>query len=496
MELFKLFINNEWVEPSSGRYFDVKNPCTGEIVAQVAAAGAEDTDRAVAAARQAFDSGCWSGLDYEDRAAYLLKVADILERRLMEFAQWESRCCGKPLRESSGVDIPLSVRAFRYHADNVKALRGQVVPVPGKYLFDYVTYEPYGVVGSIAPWNFPLHLLTRSIGAALAAGNTVVCKASTETPVTAALLAECFAEAGVPAGVYNVVSGPGGVVGERLLAHDDVAMVALTGSEEVGRRLIEASAQAKYIKKLSLELGGKSAMIVSKHADLDAAINSCILGYCYNQGEVCVSTSRLLLADEIYDAFMERMVGRVSQMVIGDALSMDTMMGSLINEGHLQRVQGFVDRAVQAGGKLRCGGARLTGGIFDRGSFYPPTVIEDVTPEMEIFQEEVFGPVLSVTRFHTMDEAVALANATRFALGAAIFSEDPRELYWVAERLDAGTVWMNCSSKSNIETPFGGNRNSGLGREDGQEGLLEYLKVKNHIMYVGTPYEDVYGFHD
>lgn len=494
METFKLFIDNRWVEPASGQYVEVKNPCTGETVARVAAADAGDTDRAIEAAKRAFDAGSWSGLDYEDRAAYLHKVADALERRLMEFAVWESKCCGKPLRESSGVDIPLSVRALRYHADNVKALRGQVVPVPGKYLFDYVTYEPYGVVGAIAPWNFPLHLLTRSIGAALAAGNTVVCKAATATPVTAALLAECFEEAGVPAGVYNVVNGPGSTVGERLLSHDGVAMVSLTGSEEVGRRLMEASARARRIKKLSLELGGKSAMIVSRHADLKAAVNSCILGFCYNQGEVCVSTSRLLLSDEIYEPFMALLEQRAASLTIGDALSMDTMMGSLISEEHLLRVQGFVDRAVAAGGRLRFGGRRLTSGIYDRGSFYPPTVIEDVTPDMEIFQEEVFGPVLAVTRFHTLDEAVELANATRFALGAAIFSEDPRELYWTAERLDAGTVWMNCSSKSNIETPFGGNRNSGIGREDGQEGLLEYLKVKNHIQYVGKPYEDAYGF--
>ncbi len=494
MKQFKLFINNEWVDAEGGKTFETKNPCTGETIATLAYASAADTRKAIQAAHAAFKSGCWSGLDRLDRSAILHRVADVLESRLEEFAKWEAMDVGKPIRETRGIDIPLSVRAFRFHADEIKALKGQVVEVPGKHLFDYVTYEPYGVVGSIAPWNFPLHLLTRSIGAALAAGNTVVCKAATITPVTAQLLGEVFLEAGVPAGVYNIVSGSGGTVGEELLANDLVSMVALTGSETVGRRLMEASSQAKRIKKLSLELGGKSAMIASKNCDLNGAVNSAILGFCYNQGEVCVSTSRLLLADEIYDKFMDSMIARLKQMRIGDCLGEDTQMGSLVSGDHRDSVQGFVDRAVKEGATVRIGGKPLTGGIYDKGFYYPPTVVENVTRDMEIFQEEVFGPVLAVTRYKTMEEAIELANATRFALGAAIFSENPRELYWTAERLDAGTIWMNCVAKSNIETPFGGNRNSGIGREDGTEGLLEYLQVKNHIMYVAPEYDDFYGF--
>ena len=494
MKEFKLFINNEWVDAEGGKTFETKNPCTGETIAVLPSASRNDTKKAVEAAHNAFKSGCWSGLDIVERSAYLHKVADILDRRLEEFARWEAMDVGKPIRETRGIDIPLSSRAFRFHADEIKALKGQVVTVPGKHLFDYVTYEPYGVVGSIAPWNFPLHLLTRSIGAALAAGNTVVCKAATVTPVTAQLLGEVFLEAGVPAGVYNIVSGSGAVVGEELLANDHVAMVALTGSEPVGRRLMEASAQASRIKKLSLELGGKSAMIAAKDCDLNGAVNSAILGFCYNQGEVCVSTSRLLLADEIYDKFMASMIARLKQMRIGDCLDENTQMGSLISGSHRDSVQGFVDRAVAAGAKVTLGGKPLTGGIYDKGFYYPPTVVENVSRDMEIFQEEVFGPVLSVTRFKTMDEAVELANATRFALGAAIFTEDIRTMYWTAEKLDAGTIWMNCVAKSNIETPFGGNRNSGIGREDGTEGLLEYLQVKNHIWYVAPEYDDFYGF--
>ena len=493
MKHFKLFIGNQWLDAENGKTFETINPCTGEAIAAISSASAADTRKAIDAAHAAFVSGCWSGLDPVDRSKYLLRVADILERRLEEFAKWEAMDVGKPIRETRGIDIPLSVRAFRFHADEIKSLKGQVVNVPGKHLFDYVTYEPMGVVGSIAPWNFPLHLLTRSIAAALAAGNTVVCKASMTTPVTAQLLGEVFLEAGVPAGVYNAVGGSGGVVGEELLANDRVAMVALTGSEPVGRRLMEASAQAKFIKKLSLELGGKSAMIAAKDCDLNGAVNSAILGFCYNQGEVCVSTSRLLVADEIYDKFMDSMLARLRQLRVGDCLDENTQMGSLVNAGHRDSVQGFVDRAVAAGAKLSLGGKPLSGGIYDKGFYYPPTVLENVGRDMEVFQEEVFGPVLAVTRFKTLDEAVELANATRFALGAAIFSENPKTLYWTAEKLDAGTVWMNCVAKSNIETPFGGNRNSGLGREDGTEGLLEYMKVKNHIWYVAPEYDDFYG---
>lgn len=494
MKKFQLFIGNEWVDAEGGKTFVSKNPCTGEAIAELAYASAADTRKAIDAAKAAFPQ--WAALDTETRAQYLHRVADLLEARMEEFARWEAMDTGKPIRETRSIDIPLAVRAFHFHADNMKALNGKVIPVPGQPLFDYTSYEPYGVVGSIAPWNFPLHLLTRSIGAALAAGNTVVCKAATLTPITSQLLGEVFTQAGVPAGVYNIVSGPGGVVGEELLASDKVAMVALTGSEAVGRRLMAASSEAKHIKPLSLELGGKSPIIVEPDCDMNGALNSVILGFCMNQGEVCVSTSRLLLADAIYDEFMEKLVDRVRRIRIGNCLNDDTQMGSLISPEHLQTVHGFVERAVAAGGKLRCGGAPLTQAPYEKGSYYPPTILENITPDMELFQEEVFGPVLAVTRYQTLDEAIELANATRFALGAAIFTENIRKMYWAAEKVDAGTVWMNCATKSNIETPFGGNRNSGLGREDGVEGLLEYLKVKNHIWYMGAQYDNFFDFAD
>lgn len=254
-----------------------------------------------------------------------------------------------------------------------------------------------------------------------------------------------------------------------------------------------SSARARMIKPLSLELGGKCPMIIEPDCDWEGALNSAILGFCYNQGEVCVSTSRLLLADEIYDEFMDQMVERLARIRIGYCLDPDTQMGSLVSKDHRDTVDGFVRRAVDEGATIRYGGQALTEGEYADGAYYMPTLVEGVTRDMEIFQEEVFGPVLAVTRYKTLDEAVELANATRFGLGAALFTEDMRKMYKTAERIDAGTVWMNCTSKSNIETPFGGNKNSGIGREDGVEGIMEYLKVKNHIWRMGD-YENPYGF--
>jgi acyl-CoA reductase-like NAD-dependent aldehyde dehydrogenase len=492
MKQFQLMINNEWRDAEGGKTFLTYNPCTGEAIAELAYASVNDVLAATKAARATFKSGIWSDLDVDERSAYLHRVADLMQERFEELCRWEAMDTGKSIHECRLIDIPLSIRAFRFHADSMKSIRGQVITIPGKDKFDYVTYEPYGVVACISPWNFPLHLMTRSICPALAAGNTVVCKASSMTPVTAQILGEIFIEAGVPAGVYNAVSGSGAIVGETLLASDDVDVATLTGSEEVGRRLMEASSKAKRIKKLVLELGGKSASIVEPDCHLEGAVNGVTLGFCMNQGEVCCSASRLILADEIYDKFIDALIEKIKTIKIGDSLDDTTRMGSLINKEQLEKVEQHVKLAIEQGGRILCGGYALTDPPYDKGAYYVPTIIDNVTPDMNIFHEEVFGPVLAVTRYKTLDEAIELANGTNFGLGAAIFSENPRKLYWTAKKLDAGTVWLNTSAMSNIESPFGGNKNSGIGREDGVEGLLEYLKVKNHIMYVGEPYFDLF----
>lgn len=493
MKHYKLMIGNQWIDAEGGKTFMSYNPCNGEPIAEMAFASDRDVEKASLAARGAFDSGIWSGLSPDERGVYLHRIADIMERRFEELCRWEAMDTGKPISECRLIDIPLSIRAFRFHADAMKSIRGQVINIPGDVKFDYVTYEPFGVVACISPWNFPLHLLTRSICPALAAGNTIICKASTLTPITAQILGEIFIEAGVPAGVYNAVSGSGGIVGEAFLSSDHINVVALTGSEEVGRRLMEASSQAKRIKKLVLELGGKSASIVEADCHFEGAVNGVTLGFCMNQGEVCCSTSRLLLADDIYEPFMEALIKKVSAIRIGDSLDEQTQMGSLIDKAQQESVIYHIKEAVEQGARIRCGGYALTEAPFDQGAYYVPTIIDNVTPEMTIFHKEIFGPVLAVTRYKTLDEAIELANATSFGLGAAIFSENPRKLFQTAKKLDAGTVWMNTSAMSNIESPFGGNKNSGLGREDGIEGLMEYLKVKNHIMYIGDPYFDLFG---
>ena len=485
-------INNEWRDAEDGKTFFSYYPCTGEPIAELAFASENDVALATKAARDAFESGVWSGLDVDERSAYLHRVADIMQRRFEELCKWEAMDTGKSIHECRLIDIPLAIRAFHFHADSMKSIRGQVITIPGKEKFDYVTYEPYGVVACISPWNFPIHLLTRSICPALAAGNTIVCKASTLTPVTTQILGEIFIEAGVPAGVFNAVSGSGSIVGEAFLASDDVDVVTLTGSEEVGRRLMEASSKAKRIKKLVLELGGKSASIVEPDCHFEGAINGVTLGYCMNQGEVCCSASRLILSDEIYEKFIEGLIEKIKTIKIGDALDETTRMGALINQEQLEKVEQHIKLAVEQGARIRYGGYALTEPPYDKGAYFVPTIIDQVTPEMNIFHEEVFGPVLAVTRYSTLEEAIKLANATNFGLGAAIFSENPRKLYWTAQKLDAGTIWLNTSAMSNIESPFGGNKNSGIGREDGVEGLMEYLKVKNHIMYVGEPYYDLF----
>ena len=494
MKKFKLFINNEWVDSSDKKTFITSDPCIGEPIAQLASATKEDVEKAVAAAKKTFDSGVWSELDPGERAEYMLKACRIMERRLEELAKWEARDTGKTLRECRDVDLPYSIRAMEFHAIAAQTLKGEVVHIPGKFAFDYVTYEPYGVVASISPWNFPLHLMTRSICPALAAGNTIVSKASTLTPVTTQIMGEIFEEADFPAGVVNIVSGPGSVVGEALLAAKDVSVVAFTGSEAVGRQLMLSSSKSKIIKKLILELGGKGAFIAEPDCDVDAAVNGLIAGFCLNQGEVCCASSRVYIHEDIYDKFIEKLVDRCKSFKLGNQLDSDTMMGALIDKNQYKTVSGYVDAAIQSGAKALCGAKRLTGGIYDKGYFYPPTVLADVNNSMPCVQEEIFGPVLVAQKYKTLEEAIRLANDTNFGLGATIYSENPRTLYWAAKKLDAGTVWMNCNVMSKIEAPFGGNKNSGLGREDGIEGLKEYMKVKNNILYVGAKYDNFFGF--
>jgi len=493
MKEFKLFINNEWVDARSGETFSSYNPATGETVAQFAKADEADVLGAIAAAKAAFDSGVWSGIDPEERGELMRRAAEILRRRADEFALYESLETGKTLRETTDVDIPYAIRALDYYSKAMATLHGQVAHIPGNFAFDYITYEPYGVVGAISPWNFPLHLFTRQTCGALAAGNCIVAKAASFTPATTSMMGEVFLEAGFPAGVVNIVSGPGSVTGKAFFASKDIEVVSFTGSEEVGRQMLHQSADSPMLKKVVLELGGKGPIICHKDCDVSGAVNSTIQGFCLNQGEVCCASSRAYVHTDIYDDFVEKLIRRCNSLKIGHPQKQGTQIGSLIDANQLKSVDGFVQRAVADGAKVLCGGAPVQVDGCEAGHFYPPTVLAPPRHDMEIVRDEVFGPVLVIFKYEDIDDAVAMANDTMFGLGAAIWSESPKTLYWVSKKLDAGTVWQNCNVMSKIEAPYGGNKNSGMGREDGLYGIMEYLKVKNNIMFVGDEYDNFFG---
>lgn len=493
MKYFKLFINNEWVNASNGETFTSYNIATGEPIAELSAATVEDVNTACDVARKSFNSGKWSQLSGDERAEYMLKAAQIMKNREKELALYEAMDTGKPISETSVVDIPLSIWAMEYFANLAREIQGHVLPInkeSAKEILDFVTYESYGVVAVISPYNFPLHLLTRSICPALAAGNTVVCKASSMTPTTATLMGDIFLEAGFPPGVVNIISGSGSVAGEALASNKEIDIISFTGSESVGRRLIELSSQSPRIKKTILELGGKGPVIVEADCNINNAVENVIGGICFNQGEVCCASSRLLLNDKIYDEFMEKLVNKFNSIKLGDILDPETQMGSLISKSHLEDVDRYVKEAVKAGAKLACGGERYLEPPCDKGNYYKPTILENVTSDMACFCEEIFGPVLVVTRYKTIEEAIELANATEFGLGANINTDNYKTAFRAAKEIDAGTVWVNMTPSSQMSGPFGGNKNSGLGREYGLIGLHEYLKVKNNVWYMGdTPYK-------
>lgn len=495
MKQLKLFIDNKWVDAEAKATFDSVNPASGEKVAQLAKAAGGDVDKAVSAARAAFESGVWSRMDPDKRADLMLKAAEIMRRRFDELAQLEAIDAGKPIRETRLVDIPYSIRAMEYFANMSREIKGEVIPLPGDQAFDWVSFEPYGVVAAITPWNFPLHLATRAICPAIATGNCVVAKASSLAPVTPVILGEIFLEAGFPPGVVNILSGPGSTTGDALARHADVRMITFTGSVEIGRRVMELAATSPIIKKVLLELGGKGPFIAEADCDLDAAVNSLIPGFCLVEGQVCCASTRLYLHSGIYDEFMENLVRKVSSLRMGDIMDPDTQLGSMISPEQLKTVDRYVKDAVKSGVKLIYGGEQVTTPPCDKGSFYKPTILEVESNSLPCVREEIFGPVLTVQRYDKLDDAIALANDTEYGLGATVWSSNPRTLFRAAKEIDAGMVWLNTNVMSKIEAPYGGNKNSGVGREDGTIGLKEYVKAKNNVLYLGKPEDDnFYGF--
>jgi aldehyde dehydrogenase (NAD+) len=470
----KLLIGGEWVE--AARTFNTVNPATGEVITQVAEASADDVDRAVRAARKAFDEpgGPWRKMSAADRGKLLWRVADLVEKNLEEIAELETLDNGKPIFESRYVDIPSVVDVLRYYAGWASKIHGETINSRAD-AFTYTLREPVGVVGAIIPWNFPLLLTSWKLGPALATGNTVVLKPAEQTPLTALRLGQLLAEAGFPPGVVNIVTG-GPATGQALVRHQAVDKIAFTGSTSVGKEIMRGAADT--LKRVTLELGGKSPNIVFADADLDSAVKGASTGIFYGKGEVCAAGSRLFVEKKIHDEFIGKLADRAKKLKPGDPLDPKTRLGAIVSEQQMQAVLGYIESGKQEGAQLVAGGKRvsLDGG---KGYFVEPTVFDAVNNQMKIAQEEIFGPVLATISFEDLDEVAGLANENRYGLAAAVWTNDIRKAHGMARRLKAGTVWINTYNLYDSALPFGGFKQSGFGRELGREALDYYTEVKS-----------------
>ncbi len=470
----KLLIDGKLVAAVSGKSFPVYNPATGTVVCSVAEADKADVDLAVKAARRAFDSGAWPQMKPAERAKLLWKLADVMEAHLEELAELESLDNGKPLSVARVADVPLSIEMFRYMSGWATKLTGTTIPIsaPGDYL-SYTLREPVGVVAQIIPWNFPLLMAAWKLAPALAVGCTVVLKAAEQTPLSALRLAELVLEAGFPPGVVNVLSGFGETAGAALSAHDDVDKVAFTGSTEVGK--IIARAATGNLKKVTLELGGKSPAIVFADADIDLAIAGAANAIFFNHGQCCCAGSRLLVHRKVFDRVVEGVAAIAENIKVGPGLDPATQMGPLVSEEQFARVTGFLELGDKEGAKRVTGSRR-----FDQGYFVPPTVLTNTTPEMRVVREEIFGPVVCAQPFTDEDlENIARdANNTEFGLAASIWTRDGGVAHKLARKIRSGTVWINCHNVFDAALPFGGYKQSGWGREMGEEVLHNYTEIK------------------
>ncbi|MET0399522.1 MAG: aldehyde dehydrogenase family protein [Longimicrobiaceae bacterium] len=470
----RLYIGGEWQDAASGRTFDTVNPATGKVLTQVAEGAAEDVDRAVRAARAAFEGGKWPAMSGRERGRILYRMAELIDQRADELARLETLDNGKPFREARGIDIKDSAECFRYYAGWADKIEGEVIPVSGAYL-NYTRREPVGVCGQIIPWNYPFQMAAWKVAPALACGNTIVLKPAEQTPLTALELARIGEEAGLPPGVLNVVPGFGETAGAALVAHPDVDKIAFTGSTAVGK-LIQREA-AGTLKKVSLELGGKSPNIVLADADVDAAVKGATMGIFYNTGQACTAGSRLLVDERVRDELVEKLTKRAAGMTPGDPFDKATRMGPLVSQEQLDRVMGYVQTGRDEGAELVLGGdsPQVNGG---GGFFMNPTIFDRVTPEMTIAREEIFGPVMSVLSWRDWDDMVARANGTKLGLTANVWTNDVNAAVRTARALEAGYVYVNGSGRRPGGMPFGGWKNSGLGQENGLEELLSYTREK------------------
>jgi phenylacetaldehyde dehydrogenase len=474
----QLFIDGQPVDAKSGKTFDTLNPATGELLATVAEGDAADIDVAVRAARRAYDDGPWGSMSSSDRGRIIWRIGDLITEHLEEFAQLETLDNGKPLSVARAADVPLAAELFRYMAGWATKIEGNTIALSVPYAPDaqfcaYTLREPLGVVGQIIPWNFPLLMAAWKLGPALATGNTVVLKPAEQTPLAALYLAEIMAAAGLPAGVVNIVPGYGETAGAALAAHHGVDKIAFTGSTEVGRLI--ATAATGNLKKVSLELGGKSPNIVFSDADRQAAIVGAANAIFFNQGECCVAGSRLYVEADCFDEVVAGVAEIARAMKVGDGMAAGTDMGPLVSDEQLGRVSGLVDSGRSEGARIVTGGQRSG----QRGYFYEPTVISDTRPDMRVVKEEIFGPVVVAAPFTTLDEVAAAANDSPYGLGAGIWTTNLSNANVLAGKIRAGTVYVNCYNVFDAALPFGGYKESGWGRDMGHEALAAYTEVKS-----------------
>src|SRR5579862_2009039 len=472
----KLFIDGQWTEAASGKTFETPNPATGETLAHVAEGDAEDIDRAVKAARKAFDHGPWSRMTPSERGRIIWRIGDLILEHAQELAQLESLDNGKPYAVALGADVPLAADLFHYMAGWATKIEGNSINIsvpymPGANFHSYTLREPLGVVGQIIPWNFPLLMAAWKLGPALATGNCVVLKPAEQTPLTALKLAELIAEAGVPEGVVNVVTGFGETAGAALAAHNDVDKVAFTGSTEVGKLIVAAA--AGNLKKLTLELGGKSPNIVFSDAE-DGAVEGAANAIFFNHGQCCVAGSRLFVQQGRFDEVVDGVAEIAKSIKMGPGMEPGTQMGPLVSDEQFRRVTGYLESGKSDGATALTGGGRFG----DKGYFVEPTVLTNTSPSMKVVREEIFGPVVVAAPFSDLDEIAAAANDSEYGLGAGIWTKDISKAHALAKKLRAGTVWINCYNVFDAALPFGGYKQSGWGREMGHEALHAYTEVK------------------
>ncbi len=470
----KLYIDGEWVDALSGKTFSTLDPATGEVLCEVPEAGPEDVDRAVKAARKAFDDGRWSDLSPHKRARVLFKIASLIDEHRDELAQIETLDNGKPVAQAGGEMVAVA-ETFRYYAGWANKVYGDTNPTAAN-MFSYTLREPIGVCGQIIPWNFPAVMAAWKIAPAIALGNTVVLKPAEQTPLSALRIAELCHEAGLPKGVLNVVTGPGST-GAAIVEHPEVDKIAFTGSTEVGKQIMRNAAGT--LKRVSLELGGKSPNIVFADSDLGPAVQAALWGIFVNTGQICTAGSRLLVEKSVHEEVVERLKSSVSQFKLGHGLEPGTTMGPVVSEEQLRRVVGYIEEGKKAGADLVVGGSRPEGGGLEAGYFVEPTIFDNVDNKMKIAQEEIFGPVLSVIPFEGVEDAVRKANDVIYGLAAAVWTKDITKAHRLARSIRAGTVWINTYNVTDMGVSFGGYKQSGFGRELGKYSIDLYTQIKS-----------------